>query len=193
MSENSNFEREVKELARAFKFGPAGDVKPETGKTYDELLDWVKEESDELSGGVLVDEGAVGGREASMKNHPSAFNREKDDELFDLSTDYGVIAARGFAKDLLEKAEKAERKLDKGSYEEFIDELAKDLLEQGTFSAKRVAWVSQVIGKVRMRQFFECSFATFYEIVEGVRHGDYAVIQEAEAREALDYWLAING
>lgn len=123
------------------------------GKTYEELLNWVKEESELLSGDIFVDEGPEKGEmtfipfdsgapfpggwdrpsafASIFEAHPSNFERvtepEEEEDLFDLSFDDGVIMARNYAEELLEAAEQAEKELDKCNITELIDELAEEL------------------------------------------------------------------
>lgn len=124
------------------------------GKTYEELLNWVKEESEMLSGDLFVDEGPEKGETtffpfdngapfprgwdrprdfaSIFEAHPSNFERvteqeEEEDYTFDLSFDHGVIMARNYAEELLEAAEQADKELDRHDIAELIDELAEEL------------------------------------------------------------------
>lgn len=126
------------------------------GKTYEELLNWVKEESEMLSGDIFVDEGHEKGEAtfcpcdngapfprgwdrpsafaSVFEAHPSNFERvtepeEEEEDLFDLSFDHGVIMATNYAEELLVAAEQAEKELDRHDITELMDELAEDIFE----------------------------------------------------------------
>lgn len=139
------------------------------GKTYEELLNWVKEESELLSGDIFVDEGHEKGEatffpfdngaplprgwdrpsdfSAIFEAHPSNFERvteseEEEEDLFDLSFDHGVIMATNYAEELLEAAEQAEKELERHDITELTNEFAEEIFKA---QPVRLSWAHVVV------------------------------------------------
>lgn len=192
------------------------------GKTYEELLSWVKEETDMLSGDVFVDEGPEKGEmtffpidhlprgwdrprdfASIFEAHPSNFERvteqeEEEDYTFDLSFDHGVIMATNYAEELLEAAEQAEKELDKCDITELIDELAEELFAAHPMN---YSWGHVVMDflqnlnlSVRSRVAFgERDSVSFPTFYREVKRVNAQVAPQSDLKSAIANWLEIHG
>lgn len=192
------------------------------GKTYEELLNWVKEETEMLNGDIFVDEGPEKGEAtffpldsfprgwdrpsafaSIFEAHPSNFERvtepePEEEDLFDLSFDHGVIMARNYAEELLEAAEQAEKELERHDITELIDEFAEAIFEA---QPMRLSWARVVVDfRDQLKASVDTRVAvgerdcvSFPTFYEEVKKVSAQVDSQCNLKIAIENWLEIHG
>lgn len=176
------------EAFRKVQSGPAplfkaNPIKP--GRTFEELMDWVEESTDELTGfqTVLPD------------YEKGIFVSDTDDEPEPEPTpDREIIRDFAEARRLVERAEKVQRNLPKLPVKDLLDGLALHLTEEAAFNAFDITQLSDFLKSVEIRVTFSnetaVDFVTFYEIVRK----KHSLLEGYSAvGDAIQEWLDLNG